>query len=101
MTRAADHTLLEFCVEQHTRCDPNAWRELPARGVPADTAAAAALFLSASAARWYGHTENLRQAASLLAPGASFPALARHSRFDFARFGPMLRTRLRHARPLS
>jgi hypothetical protein len=99
MNRDEDMALLEFCAAQHERFEAAAWAAGGIAGVPPDTLAAAALFLADTT--WYGLSGELSRVAESLSPGASFPVLVRRTRFDFARFGPMLQMRLRHACPLS
>lgn len=98
MTRQDDKILLELYAAQHAQFDGVAWLDT-ARQLPAEVVASAALLLAAS--DWYGHRADLCQVAADLAPGASLPDLVRRSRFDVARFVPMLRARLRYALSLS
>jgi hypothetical protein len=99
MTREADMALLEFCARQFENFDEAAWGDF--RGAPREVVAAAVAYLALSEKSGFGHRVEMERVAEALAQGRDFAELARSARFDFARFGPMLEMRLRHACPLS
>ena len=99
VNREEDMALLEFCARQFEAFDATAWSHFPEAWNK--QVAAAALCLALSAEDWFGHRVALERVAEALVPGREFPSLAREAKFDYARFGPMLKARLRHACPLS
>jgi hypothetical protein len=95
MTRITEAALLNFCTQQHTCFQPQAWLAYP--HPVREELAAAALFLAA--VDWYGHRKALQEIASTLEPGCvgHFAALAKRAGFDCGRFSNSLRHSLRHA----
>lgn len=91
--------LLEFCAGQFENFDESAWFDFT--GAPREAVAAAAAYLALSGKNGFRHKAALARVAESMEPGRDFVELARSARFDFARFGPMLEMRLRHACPLS
>lgn len=64
MNRHTEQQLLNFCVAQHGRFNPDAWSNL--EGVEPDQKACAMLLLSN--ARWYGRLSELRDLVSKSIP---------------------------------
>lgn len=94
MNRVAEMALLDFCVRQKSRFQPQQWHEFAA--VANHELAAAALFLAG--VDWYGHRDALVAVAEHLQPGSvgRFSQLAKASAMDCGRFSSMLKARLVH-----
>ena len=95
MNREFEDRLLNFCVNQKSDFDSDAWAMFDAPDP--DEMAATALFLAA--VDWYGHEDELCRVAEQLHPGCigHLAALIKATRFDCGRFSNMLRMRLKHA----
>jgi hypothetical protein len=98
MKRDLEDQLLEFCVQQKERFGLSAWLELP---VPSDAKATVALYLANTS--WFGHRDQLLDAAERLRHGCvgHFSEMARLTGFDAGRFRGRLQTKLAHEQGVS
>lgn len=92
--REMEAILLDLCVEQCKRFDPDAWMSV--QGVPMEAVALVAKFLAGTS--WYGHQDALLAVAMKLNPQISMKDVFLNSiktfRFPLYRFVPTLRQRL-------
>lgn len=93
MLRQVEDDLIDFCVKQKEQFSFAEWSAAPGTG---EQLATVALFLANS--NWYGHTQELLQAATNLTNSKSpkFSELARRVGFDCSRFSGRLKARLKH-----
>ncbi len=95
MTRESESELLHFCASQRREFCEDAWTSF----APIEKQEMAAVCLFLAGVDWFGHQQDLRNAARKLLNGAetTFGVLARSLRFDTPRFANSLKRRLRHA----
>lgn len=92
MNRHTEQQLLNFCVAQHGRFNPEAWQNL--EGVAPEQKACAMLLLAN--ARWYGRLTELRDLVSQSIPHqvGRLSELSARAGFDAARFVKRLQSLL-------
>jgi len=95
MTRESESELLHFCATQRGEFHEDAWTSF----VPIEKKEMAAVCLFLAGVDWFGHQQDLRNAARKLLNGSetTFGVLARSLRFDTPRFANSLKRRLGHA----
>ena len=95
MTRESESELLHFCATQRGEFHEDAWTSFP--HIEKQEMAAVCLFLAG--VDWFGHQQDLRNAARRLLNGVetTFATLAIALRFDTPRFANSLKRRLGHA----
>jgi hypothetical protein len=95
MTRESESELLHFCATQRGEFHEDAWTTFA--HIEKQEMAAVCLFLAG--VDWFGHQQDLRNAARKLLNGVetTFGTLARSLRFDTPRFANSLKRRLGHA----
>jgi len=100
MNTQAYESIAQFCVEQHGRFDPQAWKRRGA--ADRKLVAVAAKYLSMTS--WFGHEEQLEQIAvdidSALADDTQFNRELGSIGFDLALFSASVRCGIAARRPL-